>query len=147
MFEFRQALTVRRPPEDVFRLLTRFADIPRFVPQVVSAEQTSEGPVSVGTTFVQRVRLLGATIETPTVVTVFEPFHRFGYRAEEGPVPYEAVYGFQAIDGATRLEADVRVSLRGAARAIEPIAGRLVQRAYRRNLERMRSLLERDSPP
>lgn len=39
MFEFREAVRISRAPEDVFALLTRFDDIPKFVPQVVSAEQ------------------------------------------------------------------------------------------------------------
>jgi uncharacterized protein YndB with AHSA1/START domain len=63
MFEFHEAVRISRPPEDVFALLTRFEEIPKFVPQVVSAEQTSTGEVSVGTTFVQRGRFLGRTVE------------------------------------------------------------------------------------
>ena len=77
MFAFREVVAIARPPQEVFRVLTRFEDIPKFVPQVASAEQTSPGEVSVGTTFVQRGRLLGRTIETPTVVTVHEPHSRF----------------------------------------------------------------------
>jgi ligand-binding SRPBCC domain-containing protein len=142
MFEFREAVRVSRPPEDVFALLTRFEDIPKFVPQVVSAEQTSAGEVSVGTTFVQRGRFLGRTVETPTVVTTHEPPSRFGYRADQGPVPYEALYDFTRSDGGTLLEAAVTVRLRGAARGLEPLVGRFVRRAYASNLERMRDLLE-----
>jgi ligand-binding SRPBCC domain-containing protein len=143
MFEFHEAVRISRPPEDVFALLTRFEDIPKFVPQVVSAEQTSAGEVSAGTTFVQRGRFLGRTVETPTVVTTHEPPSRFGYRADQGPVPYEALYDFIPSDGGTLLQAAVTVRLRGAARGLEPLVGRLVRRAYARNLERMRDLLER----
>ncbi len=142
MFAFRHAVRIRRPPQDVFELLTRFEEIPKFVPQVTSAEQTSAGPVALGTTFVQRGRFLGRTVETPTVVTTFEPVSRFGYRAARGPVPYEALYDFAPSDGGTLLEATVTVRLRGAARVLEPLVGRLVQRVYVRNLERLRDLLE-----
>ena len=142
MFQFHRALIIHRPPEEVFGLLTRFEDIPKFVPQVVSAEQTSPGEVNVGTTFVQSGRLLGRTLATPTVVTVFAPPVRFAYRTDQGPVPYEAFYFFTPRDGGTVLEAAVKVRLRGPARAVEPIAGRLVRRAYAQNLQRMRELLE-----
>jgi uncharacterized protein YndB with AHSA1/START domain len=142
MFQFRHSVRIRRRPRDVFALLTRFEDIPKFVPQVVSAEQTSAGDVAVGTTFVQRGRFLGRTVETPTVVTTVEPHSRFGYRADRGPVPYEALYDFVPLEGGTRLDATVTFRLRGAGRVLEPLLARYLRRVYARNLERMRDLLE-----
>ena len=41
MFSFRHEVSIRRSREEVLALLMRFEDIPKFVPQVVSAEQTS----------------------------------------------------------------------------------------------------------
>lgn len=142
MFAFRHAIHIARPPQDVFVALTRFEDIPKFVPQVVSAEQTSPGQVSMGTTFVQRGQFLGKTVETPTVVTVFEPSSRFGYRADEGPLPYEAVYGFRPSDGGTLLQADVTGRPKGFTRAFEPLVKPLMQRVYSRNLEHFKALVE-----
>jgi Polyketide cyclase / dehydrase and lipid transport len=110
---------------------------------VTSAEQTSAGEVAVGTSFVQRGRFLGRTVETPTVVTTFQPHSRFGYRADRGPLPYEALYDFTPRDGGTLLQATVTVRPRGAARALEPLVRRFVQHVYTRNLDRMRDLLER----
>ncbi len=135
-------MRVRRPPQHVFALLTRFEDIPKFVPQVASAEQTSAGELAVGTSFVQRSRFLGRTVEIPTVVTTLEPHSRFGYRADRGPLPYQALYDFSASNGWTLLEAAVTVCRRGAARALEPLVRRFVQHVYARNLDRLRDLLE-----
>lgn len=143
MFTFRESVHIARPPEDVFAALTRFEDIPRFVPQVVSAEQTSLGEVAVGTTFVQRGRILGRTVETPTVVTTFEPHSRFGYRANEGPLPYEAAYTFHPTDEGTLLEADVTGRPKRLTRALEPLLRPLMQRVYSRNLVRLKELVER----
>ncbi len=110
--------------------------------EIRSAEQTSAGEVSVGTTFVQRARVLGRPMEVPTVVTIFEPLARFGYQADEGPLPYEAIYAFSRRADVTLLAADVTLRPRGVAWLLAPLAGRLVRTAYRRNLERMRELLE-----
>ena len=57
-------------------------------------------------------------------------------------MPYEALYALVPTDGGTRLGATVIVRLRGAARAHEPLVGRLVRRTYARKLDRMRELLE-----
>ncbi len=142
MFTFRHALTIRCSREDVLSLLTRFEDIPKFVPQVVSAEQTTPGDVGVGTGFVQRGRFLGRTVETPTVVTTFEPPSRFAYRAEQGPVPYEALYELTPSNGGTLLVAHVTLAFRGVVRPLESLLGWYLQRVYARNLERLRDLLE-----
>ena len=143
MFTFRHELIIRRSPEEVLALLTRFEDIPKFVPQVASAEQTTPGEVGVGTIFVQRGRFLGRTVETPTAVTVFEPPSRFAYRAERGPFPYEARYELTSRNAGTVLAADVTLRLRGLARVLEPLLGQYLGRVYSRNLDRMRELLER----
>ena len=141
MFTFRVDLVIRRPPEAVLELLTRFQDIPKFVPQVESAEQTSPGAVGVGTTFVQRGRILGRRVETPTRVTIHEPPHRFAYTAA-GVLPYTARYTLSGVAEGTRLDADVSMQPRGLLRLLEPLLAAQLPKLYRANLDRMRQLLE-----
>jgi carbon monoxide dehydrogenase subunit G len=141
VFTFQVSLTIRRPREAVLDLLTRFEDIPKFVPQVDSAEQTSSGPIGVGTTFVQRGHLLGRRIETPTRVTVHDPPHRFGYQAA-GVLPYTAYYRFIALPEGTRLDVAVSMQARGLLRLLEPLLAWQLPKLYRANLHRMRQLLE-----
>jgi carbon monoxide dehydrogenase subunit G len=141
VFTFRVSLTIRRSPEAVLDLLTRFEDIPKFVPQVDSAEQTSSGPVGLGTTFVQRGHLFGQRVETPTRVTVHDPPHRFAYQAA-GVLPYTAHYRFIALPEGTRLDVDVTMEPRGLLRLLEPLLARQLPKLYRANLHRMRELLE-----
>jgi hypothetical protein len=83
-------------------------------------------------------------LELPTVVTIFDPPMRYGYRTNEGPVPYESVYILDPYDGTTRLDVDVTVRPRGLIRLLQPLMARKARTAYVRNLGRMRSLLETD---
>jgi uncharacterized protein YndB with AHSA1/START domain len=141
VFTFEISLTIRRSPEAVLDLLTRFEDIPQFVPQVDSAEQTSSGRVGVGTTFVQRGHLFGRRIETPTRVIEHDPPHRFGYQAA-GLLPYTTHYRFNALPEGTRLDVDVSMQPRGLLRLVEPLLAWQLPKLYRANLHRMRHLLE-----
>jgi carbon monoxide dehydrogenase subunit G len=141
VFTFQVSLTIRRPPEAVLDLLTRFEDIPKFVPQVDSAEQTSSSPVGVGTRFVQRGHFLGRRIETPTRVTVHDPPYRFGYQAA-GLLPYTAHYRPIAVPEGTRMDVDVSMQPRGPLRLLEPLLARQLPKLCRANLDRMRQLLE-----
>ena len=51
MAKIEVSTTVDRPPETVWRFLFDPANAPRYDPDIISAKQTSDGPVAVGTTF------------------------------------------------------------------------------------------------
>jgi hypothetical protein len=141
VFQLRLIQTIRRTPADVLALLTSFREIPRYVPEVSAAEQTSPGPVRAGTTFVQHGRFLGRRKTVPTTVTLYEPPHRFGY-STAGPLPYEAEYTLTAVAEGTRLRAEVVVRPRWPLALLEPLLVWNVTSLYRRNLDRMRQILE-----
>jgi hypothetical protein len=111
------------------------------VPECYAAEQTSDGPVQVGTTFVQHIRMMGANQDVPTEVTVYEPPRRFGYRGD-GSIPYEALYTMTPVEAGTRLDTAVRIEARGAMRALTPLLRWGGPRRYRRNLDRFGRLVE-----
>ena len=146
VFQFQLIQTIRRTPEDVLALLTSFGEIPKYVPAVSAAEQTSPGPVRVGTTFVQHGRFLGWRMAASTTVTVHEPPHRFGYSAV-GPLPYEAVYTLTPVPGGSRLRAEVTVRPHWPLALLEPLLTWNVPGFYRKNLDRMRQVLEGQGSP
>jgi hypothetical protein len=146
VFRFQLIQTIRRTPEDVLALLTSFREMPRYVPEISAAEQTSAGPVRVGTTFVQHGRFLGRRMAVSTMVTVHEPPRHFGYRAA-GPLPYEAVYTLTPVREGTQLRAEVVVRPRWPLALLEPLLVRKVPSLYRKNLARMRQILEERASP
>ena len=146
VFQFQLIQTIRRTPEDVLALLTSFREIPRYVPQVSSAEQTSPGPVRAGTTFIQHGRFLGRRMAVSTTVTVHEPPRRFGYSAA-GPLPYEALYTLTPVPEGTHLSAEVAVTPRWPLALLEPLLARTVLSLYQNNLNRMRQVLEERGSP
>ena len=51
MAKIEVSATVHRPPETVWKFVFDPTNAPKYDPDIISAKQTSDGPVAVGTTF------------------------------------------------------------------------------------------------
>jgi len=51
MAKIEASVVVDRPPEKVWKFVFDPSNAPKYDPDIISAKQTSEGPVAVGTTF------------------------------------------------------------------------------------------------
>lgn len=91
-------ISIRRPVDEVFRVLTRPEDTPKWSSSAVEEQLTSLGPVGVGSTRRAVVRSFGGrTTSNETIVTVFEPNRRVAMRTVSAPVPFEATWSFTAL--------------------------------------------------
>jgi hypothetical protein len=64
---------IARPPDEVFALAADPTNDPLWASTVAEARQTSEGPIGVGTTYAQVLRLLRRRLEITFEVTGYEP--------------------------------------------------------------------------
>jgi hypothetical protein len=71
------------------------------------------------------------------------PGERLVMRTPEGPFPMETTYTWEAVaDGATRMTLRNRGEPNGFARVGAPLMAAAMRRANRKDLERLRSILE-----
>jgi carbon monoxide dehydrogenase subunit G len=82
--------TITAPVAAVFAFLVDPANLPRWMSGVLSAEETSPGPVSIGTKAHIVRQLLGQRIEADLRVTGLEPDHRIVLATETSGVRVEA---------------------------------------------------------
>jgi uncharacterized protein YndB with AHSA1/START domain len=68
--------TISAPPETVFAFVANLANLPRWQTGIVSAEQTSTGPVGVGSTAHVIRELLGQRLGVNLSVTDYQPGRR-----------------------------------------------------------------------
>ena len=96
------SVTINRPVDDVFRVLTTPEDTPKWSSSAVEEQLTSPGPVGVGSTRRAVVRSFGGrTTTNEAIVTVFEPNRRVAMRTISAPVPFEAAWSFTALPDGT----------------------------------------------
>jgi hypothetical protein len=71
--EFSGSAVIERPIDEVFAFLGAGTNDPKFSPRVQQIEQTTPGPVGVGTVFESKVKDAGMTTNRRFELTSFEP--------------------------------------------------------------------------
>ncbi len=96
------AVNIERSIEDAFRAFTDVCMFPEWVSIVLEVRDISELPIRVGTTFQQYSRILGKSVHTDSVVTIYEPLRRFVYTGS-GDIPILMDFTFEPIPNGTRI--------------------------------------------
>jgi carbon monoxide dehydrogenase subunit G len=125
-------VVVERPPQEVFRFLTDLANVPAWQSGAVEV-RAPEGPLAVGTTYVEVLKFLGKRFEATLEVTEFEPARRFAVRTRSGPIPFEVRHTLEPADGGGSTRIDVE--LEGDPDGLFRLAESLVMRNAKRQIE------------
>ncbi len=140
---FQESAVIEKPVEEVFAFAANPQNDPLWSSAVAEARQTSEGPLGLGTTFDQVLRLLGRRLEIAFEVTGFEPntlleIGRFSgrLRSAVGRRRFEAV------------PAGTRVTFSGEGTSglffnlLEPLVAAAAKRQARTGLASLKDVLE-----
>jgi uncharacterized protein YndB with AHSA1/START domain len=137
------SVTIRRPLGDVYRVLTTPESTPRWSSNAVEEHTTTEGPIRVGSRRRATVRRLGGgTTQNEIEVTALEPERSIAVRSVEAPVPFSSSWTFTPVDGATRVDWHWDFAMRGWLRPFGGLLTRSFSRTFRRDLDRLKSMME-----
>lgn len=137
--------TINRPVEDVFAALTRFEDSPKWSSVALEAEQTSPGPVGVGSTARYVARFLGRRFEGQIEVTEYEPNRKISDVSTGGPIPVRSTITVEPADGGTRVHTVVDLEPGGFFKVAEPLVVAMAKRQLEADLNNLKDLLEADA--
>ncbi len=137
------SVTIARPVADVYRVLTTPELTPRWSSNAIEEHMTTPGPVRVGSRRRATVRRPGrGTTENEIEVTAIEPERSMAVRSIEAPVPFTSSWTFTPVGDATRVDWRWDFQLRGWMRPIDVILGPTFGRTFRRDLDRLKSMME-----
>ena len=137
------SVTIARPVADVYRVLTTPELTPRWSSNAIEEHMTTPGPVRVGSRRRATVRRPGrGTTENEIEVTAIEPERSMAVRSIEAPVPFTSSWTFTPVGDATRVDWRWDFQLRGWMRPVDVILGPTFGRAFRRDLDRLTSMME-----
>ncbi len=140
-------VVIERPIEEVFAFATDPDKASLWQSTSLGTEQTSEGPVGVGTTFRDTSKFLGRRIESTYEVTENDPPHRQCMRITSGPIPGSGCYLFEpAGGGSTRFTQTFEAEAGGFFRLAEPLVGRAIRRQIEADMATLKDLLEAGEP-
>jgi hypothetical protein len=114
---------------------------------IKSVEWRSPRPLAVGSRIAFVAAFLGRRIAYIYEVREHLPGVRFVMSTSEGPFPMETTYRWADIPGGTRMTLQNRGEPAGFAKITAPIMGQVVRRANRKDLKRLKTILEQRSAP
>lgn len=96
-------IVISRPVDEVFDFVADERNEPRYNPRMLHAEQTSSGPVGLGTRFRAEMRTMGRTVGMTIEFTAFERPRRLASRTHLSNMDIEGNLSFDPVAGGTRM--------------------------------------------
>ncbi|MBM3777853.1 MAG: ATPase [Acidimicrobiia bacterium] len=136
---------IARPRTDVAAFAGHPDNVPAWYAAITSVEWRTAPVVAVGSRIAFVASFLGRRLAYTYEIVELIPGERLVMRTAEGPFPMETTYGWEALpDGATRMTLRNRGTPTGFSRWLAPFMASAVRRANRRDLARLKRVLEAD---
>ena len=142
MLKIEKSVVINRPIEEVFEFVINVENLPQWAGPVLEAKQSSEGPLSVGTTQTHVVNFLGRQAEISYEVTEYEPNKKFSTKATSGPIPMETIYNFEPVAEGTMVKLNGKVDAGGFFKLAEPVVAPMLKRQVETDTSNLKELLE-----
>lgn len=85
MIQFEHSIEINRPVQEVFQFLANPRDFPKWQTEVVQSTLTSPGPIGLGTTFDEAVKIMGWKVHTTFEITQYDLDKKVCIRATSRP--------------------------------------------------------------
>lgn len=119
---------------------------PEWYQNIESVAWETEPPLAVGSRIAFVARFLGRRLEYTYEVLRFEPGSRLVMATAQGPFPMETTYTWaDEGEGSTRMTLRNRGQPSGFSKMTAPLLAAAMQRANRKDLDNLRSILESGS--
>jgi hypothetical protein len=137
-------IEIARPRADVAAYAADPDNATEWYQNIEAVEWQSPRPLGVGTKLAFVARFLGRRLAYTYEVAHHVPGERFVMRTAQGPFPMETTYTWRdAGDGASRMTLRNRGEPAGFAKLTAPMVAAAMRRANRKDLERLKAILER----
>ena len=141
--DVRTEIEVNRPRADVAAFAMDPDNATSWYENIESVEWETARPLAVGSRIVFAARFLGRRLAYTYEVRELAPGERFVMSTAQGPFPMETTYTWEDTpSGGTRMTLRNRGEPSGFANVAAPIIARAMRRANRKDLARLRSILE-----
>ena len=135
--------TIGRPVEDVAAFAGDPTNAPQWYANIRSVRWLTAPPVTVGSRMDFVAHFLGRRLSYTYEVVELDPGRSLVMRTADGPFPMETTYTWRASgSGSTRMTLRNRGRPSGFSRLTAPALERAMRRATRKDLARLRSILE-----
>ena len=145
MVRIEESVDIMRPAEKVFTYTTDASNWPKWQTILPQAEQTSTGPVAVGTTFRGISRMMGLSMKWTSTATECQPPGRFGKTITSPALINMQHNTYNPIEGGTKFTIVYDLKIRGIFKLMSPILVSTMRKELRKSLGNLKGILELQS--
>jgi hypothetical protein len=148
LVDVHSEIDISRPRAEVAGYASDPDNATAWYENIEAVEWKSSKPVAVGTRLAFVAKFLGRRLAYTYEVREHVPGERFVMSTAEGPFPMETTYTWaDAADGGTRMTLRNRGEPAGFAKVAAPMMASAIRRANRKDLRRLKQILERPAVP
>jgi len=136
------AVVIARPVAEVAAFAGDPARAPEWYRNIRSVRRHDEGPVRLGSRVDFVASFLSRELAYTYEVVRLEPEERLVMRTTEGPFPMETIYNWAPVGLGTRMRLRNTGEPQGLAALATPLVSRAMRREMRKDLARLKALLE-----
>ncbi len=143
-------IIINRPVEDVFDFCADERNEPRYNPRMARAEQTSSGPIGLGSQFSAEMRTMGRMVPMTIEWTAYERPRRLASWTRLSSMDICGDLTFDAVAGGTKMQWSWDLQPHGGLRLMRPMItfmGRRQERAIWSSLKRVMEAPEASAAP
>ena len=142
MARIEESVEIKRPADKVFAYTTDAKSWPKWQSTIPEAEQTSQGPVGVGTTFKGTIHMMGLSMKWTAKATEYEPNKKFGKTITCGSLTNEQHNTYDPIEGGTRFTIVYNMKIGGLMKLISPMIVSSTRKGLKKALINLKGILE-----
>jgi hypothetical protein len=126
----------------IFEFISNPANDSKWRDSAVSGEVTSDGPIGTGSTIHSVDKLMGREIESTAEITVWDPPHKVGQKALDGPMPFEMLMTLESKEDGTHLSLSGQAEIGGFFKLAEGLVGRQLEKQMEKDLKGLKQYME-----
>jgi len=142
MARIEESVEIKRPVDKVFAFTSDAKSWPKWQSTFPDAEQTSQGPVGVGTTFKGTIHMMGLTMKWTAKATEYEPNRKFGKNITCGSITNEQHNTYDRIEGGTKFTIVYNMKVGGLMKLFSPMIVSSTRKALKKALSNLKGILE-----
>jgi uncharacterized membrane protein len=135
-------ILIARPRADVAAFVMDPANAPRWYVNIKSVEWKTPRPLRIGSRIAFVAHFLGRRLSYVYGIAELVPNERLIMRTADGPFPMETTYEFDGDGSQTRVKLRNRGEPAGFSKLMSPFVAAAMNRANRKDLARLKSVLE-----
>jgi uncharacterized membrane protein len=142
MAKIEESVDIQRPLDEVFAYTTEAKSWPKWQSFIVEAEQTSQGPMGVGTTFKGTNRMMGRTMKWTAKVTEYEPNRTWAKNIICGSVIIEERMTYEPLEGRIKFTIVYDMKVGGFLKLFSAMVLSSTRKETKKSLSNLKSILE-----